>query len=90
MLDDLDNLRERSAASPFDEELATLEDEEERRRRRGPERPIFGTTAPQRFVLALMLFLNVAVLGCLCSLATGNISIDALYTLVSNLFGISL
>ena len=91
MLDDLDNLRERSAASPFDEELSTLEDEEERRRRRAEaERTLFGTTAPQRFVLALMLFLNVAVLGCLCSLATGNLSMDALFTFVGNLFGISL
>ncbi len=86
MLDDLDNLRERSAASPFDEEVATLEDEKGFLR----ERPIFGTTASQRFVLALMLFLNVAVLGCLCSLATGNISVDSIYALIGNLFGVTL
>jgi len=77
MFDDLDNLRERSAASPFDEEVQTLEDEREERRARrqsGPERRILGTTAMQRFVLALMLFLNVAVLGCLCLLAFDLIS----------------
>lgn len=78
MFDDLDNLRERSAASPFDEELPTLEAEREEKKPRragGPERRLFGTTATQRFVLALMLFLNVAVLGCLCLLATGAFSL---------------
>jgi hypothetical protein len=73
MLDDLDNLRERSVASPFDEEVGTLEDEE--RRARGPERKILGLNAAQRLVLALMLFLNVAVLGCLCLVATGTVSL---------------
>ncbi len=84
MLDDLDNLRERSAASPFDEEVSTLEDEGKRRR----ERPFLGMTAAQRFVLALMLLLNVGVLGCLCSLATGNVSLDAFYGLIGRVFGL--
>ena len=89
MLDDLDNLRERSAASPFDEEVSTLEDES-KSRRGGSGRPFLGMTAAQRFVLALMLLLNVAVLGCLCSLATGNLSLDALYSLIGSVFGISI
>jgi hypothetical protein len=73
MLDDLDNLRERSAASPFDEELSTLDEEEKARRVSSGK--ILGLTSPQRLVLALMLFLNVAVLGCLCLVATGSISL---------------
>ena len=72
MLDDLDNLRERSAASPFDEEVHPLEEED---KSGGAERLILGMTATQRLVLALMLFLNVAVLGCLCLLATQTISL---------------
>ncbi len=32
-------------------------------------------TPPQRFVLALMLFLNVLVLGCLCLVATNRIAL---------------
>ena len=32
-------------------------------------KPFLGLTPPQRFVLALMLFLNVSVLGCFALLA---------------------
>ena len=32
-------------------------------------------TAVQRFILALMLFLNIAVLGCLCLLVTNRITL---------------
>ena len=35
---------------------------------------IVGTFTPQqRFVLALMLFLNVTVIGCMCLVASGRI-----------------
>jgi len=75
-----DDLRERSA-SPFDDDddneeaLASFDEgfddfDDERPSR---EMPIFGLTALQRFVLTLMLFLNVFVLGCFCLLATQRI-----------------
>lgn len=75
-----DDLRERSA-SPFDddenEETPTAFDDGfndfDDDDRPGREMPIFGLTALQRFVLTLMLFLNVFVLGCFCLLATGRI-----------------
>lgn len=65
-----DDLRQRSAVSPFDEELP-IEEEGRETAPAGKEKPLLGLTAMQRFVLALMLFLNVAVLGCLCLMATG-------------------
>ena len=37
-------------------------------RRKGGQ-PFLGLTPPQRFVLALMLFLNVTVLGCFALIA---------------------
>jgi hypothetical protein len=39
----------------------------------GPEIRILGMTAAQRLVLAIMLFLNVAVLGCFLLIATGAV-----------------
>lgn len=39
----------------------------------GPAR-LIGTLSPlQRFVLALLLFLNVALLGCMCLVMTGRV-----------------
>jgi len=38
-----------------------------------PEIRILGMTAAQRLVLAIMLFLNVAVLGCFLLIATGAV-----------------
>jgi hypothetical protein len=35
----------------------------------GEGKPFLGLTPPQRFVLALMLFLNVTVLGCFALIA---------------------
>ena len=74
-----DDLRERSA-SPFDDDenedaLASIDEDIDDidDDRPGREMPIFGLTALQRFVLTLMLFLNVFVLGCFCLLATGRI-----------------
>lgn len=71
-----DDLRERSV-SPFEEEDVSPDIEDDfgdaARRPRGRERPLLGLTAMQRFVLALMLFLNVFVLGCFCLLATGRV-----------------
>ena len=76
-----DDLRERSA-SPFDDDdddneeaLAAFDDgiDDFDDDRPGREMPIFGLTALQRFVLTLMLVLNVFVLGCFCLLATQRI-----------------
>jgi hypothetical protein len=39
----------------------------------GPEIRILGMTAAQRLVIAIMLFLNVAVLGCFLLVATGAV-----------------
>ena len=62
-----DDLRERAAA-----EYEDFEPE--------PEGPLaglagvfVGLTAQQRFSLALMLFLNVTILGCMCLIAFGRI-----------------
>ncbi len=81
-----DELRAKSV-SPFDED-AHEEDESaaktvvsrpvtasasKKKRHGSTEVPILGLTAGQRFVLAVMLFLNVAVLGCFLLLATGAI-----------------
>ena len=59
-----DDLRERATA-----ELEELEPE--------PSNPLTGflegLTAQQRFVLSLMLLLNVIVIGCMCLIAFGRI-----------------
>ncbi|MBI3359874.1 MAG: hypothetical protein HY023_02060 [Chloroflexi bacterium] len=72
-----DNLRERSqAASPFDEEPPGDQAKAESETAEvGGNRLILGLNATQRLVLALMLFLNVAVLGCLCLMVTGAFSL---------------
>ena len=59
MLDDLRN----SAGSSFYEEdpLDTQPEKPERRQNRGGD--FLGMTAPQRFIIALFLFLMVAILG---------------------------
>lgn len=57
------------------------EEGEKKRPRRWPSRPfsgglagLIGMLSPlQRFVLALLLFLNVALLGCMCLVMTGRI-----------------
>lgn len=77
-----DNLRQKSA-----EEAEFLNDEIEgtpappppkapRIRRRGSSRG--GLTPAQRFMLALILFLNVTVLGCFALLVFEKISLDRL------------
>ncbi len=64
-VDELDALRQIASAEPLPEEEP----------RRAINIPIIGDLTPfQRFVLALMLFLNVSVLGCLFLLVTERIS----------------
>lgn len=63
---DYDELRRSSAVA---------EEREESRAAKGGVRGIVGSlTSQQRFVLALMLFLNVSVLGFLCLLAANIIA----------------
>jgi hypothetical protein len=69
MLDDL-----RNSGSQF------VEEEEEAQAEAAPERipplrrqPFLGLTPPQRFMLALMLFLAVLMLGAFCLVVTGRI-----------------
>ena len=64
---DYDELRRSSAVAEEREE--TLED------KGGVQAVVGSLTSQQRFVLALMLFLNVSVLGFLCLLATAKIAI---------------
>lgn len=64
---DYDELRRSSAMA---------EEREESLETKGSARGAFKSLSPQqRFFLALMLFLNVAVLGCLCLLATNRIAL---------------
>jgi len=64
---DYDQLRRSSAVAEEREELLET---------RGGSGGAPGAVTPtQRFVLALMLFLNIFVLGCLCLLATNRIAL---------------
>ena len=75
-----DDLRSRSS-SPFEDD--NMEEDvfgeapaKKAKRKRGNkpgEVPILGLTAAQRLVLSVMLFLNVAVLGCFLLLAVGAV-----------------
>ena len=62
-----DDLRERAASAAEYEEV-------EKNQSSFALTNILATFTPQqRFVLSLMLFLNVAVIGCMCLLASGRI-----------------
>lgn len=72
MLDDL-----RNSSSFIDDEEPPHEPEPPRRRstRRQANGVFMGMTAPQRFVLSLMLFFMVCLLGVLALVASGSIVI---------------
>lgn len=61
-----DNLRQQSLESAEDTPTTTSTSE---------GKPFLGLTPPQRFVLALMLFLNVTVLGCFALIAFDKIAL---------------
>lgn len=66
-----DNLREMTdGASLFDE---AMDEDYEYEVVEKPERRIFGMTAGQRFVIALLLMGTVIVLGLACLMVTGRI-----------------
>ncbi len=68
MLDDLRNL----ASQPVEE---PPEDEEEKTRKMGGGN-FLGMTAPQRFVVALLLFIMVLILGTLFLVVTDKVMIN--------------
>ncbi len=70
----LDDLRNSAASQPFEEDLPP-EKPEVRRTLRRSRGPLFGMTAKQRFIIALMLFLMVLVLGTFCLVVTGKMAI---------------
>ncbi len=77
-----DNLREQPDSTPFYEEEDLFRDAEEVRPAAPPRRSkpkqtssnagFLGMTPVQRFVLALMLFITVCVLGALLLVVTGR------------------
>jgi len=68
MLDDLRN----SAASSYDESIPP--GPETRREKKKRNKGLFlGMTSAQRFVVVLMLFILVIILGTLCLLLTGRV-----------------
>jgi hypothetical protein len=72
-----DNLRKKSAeeAEFLNEEAAAPPVPEPRAPRRFGSGPFLGLTPAQRFVLALVLFLNVSMLGCLALLVFQKITL---------------
>ncbi len=75
-----DDLRSRNS-SPFEDDNieedvfdeAPAKKTKRKRGNKSGEVPIMGLTAAQRLVLSIMLFLNVAVLGCFLLLAMGRV-----------------
>lgn len=65
---DYDELRRSSA-------VAEERDASFQQTKHKPRLSLGEISPPQRFVLALMLFLNVTLLGCLCLLATSRIAL---------------
>ena len=69
MLDDLRNL----ASQPAEEEPS---EEKHEKPRKSPEKNFLGMTAAQRFVVALLLFLMVLILGTLFLVVTEKVMIN--------------
>ena len=71
MLDDLRN----SAVEPYKEESAPSGESvpPPRRRSRNPESHFLGMTAPQRLIIAIMLFMMVCLLGSFCLILTDKV-----------------
>jgi hypothetical protein len=77
-----DDLRPMGSAFDDDEEMETSSTAETvvvkpRRTKRSSEVPILGMTAFQRLVIAIMLFLDVTVLGAFLLLATEAVVLPA-------------
>ena len=77
-----DNLREQADSTPFYEDEARFRDVEDLRPAAPPPRDpgpsggrFLGMTPLQRFILAILLLISVCVLGSMCLLVTGRISL---------------
>ncbi|HEX8990769.1 MAG TPA: hypothetical protein VF784_03755 [Anaerolineales bacterium] len=77
-----DNLREQADSTPFYEDEAQFRDVEDLRPKAPPPRNtssgggrFLGMTPLQRFILAILLLISVCVLGSMCLLITGRISL---------------
>ncbi|RLD06554.1 MAG: hypothetical protein DRI32_02420 [Chloroflexi bacterium] len=78
----LDNLREDAEASPYFEEDEIpdfLEDEEEEEKPKTNYfaflKPITSMTSMQRFLIVALLFMAVWLIGSMCLLVTGSLSL---------------
>jgi hypothetical protein len=69
----LDNLRESASQSPFFQDDQTPPQDEKPPEIRKPSRPFLGMTAPQRFVIALLILSMTCMLSALCLLVTEKI-----------------
>ncbi len=73
-----DNLREQANSTPFYEDEAEFREAEGLTAAPRPRRPaaarFLGLTAPQRFLIAFLLFIAVCALGSMCLLVTGRVS----------------
>ncbi len=69
-----DNLREQANSTPFYEEEAQFQPAAASSKPsfRSPSGRLLGTTAMQRFILAVMLMLMVCILGTMAMLLTGK------------------
>ena len=72
-----DNLRQKSAeqAEFLSDEAPTVVQQKAGPRPASSGRPLLGLSPAQRFLLALMLFLNVTVLGCFALLVFQKIAL---------------
>jgi hypothetical protein len=74
----LDHLREEASTSQFDEDVFVLQEKPELKPKRTLNY-VMGTTAKQRFILAVMLFFVVCLLGTMFLFVTGKIVPPFLY-----------
>ncbi len=67
-----DNLREQANSSPFYEDEAQFQPAMAEGLPRSASGRLLGTTAPQRFILALMLMMFVCLVGAMFLVVTGK------------------
>ncbi len=70
----LDNLRDSASQSPLFQEEPAPPQPPEQGRKRPSDGPFLGLTPAQRFVVALMIFMMVCVLGTVLLLVTQKIA----------------
>ena len=72
-----DNLRDQANSTSFLDDEANLKSTTgtDSVPRRGPSGPFLGMTAQQRFFIAVIMMIMVCILGTMCLLVTGRISL---------------